>query len=197
MADVEDRLALRVLRRHLEDPVERPVCHYHVEVGVEDHERLAHRRDDGLRLVSRLLRLIQAALEGVDVDERDHRAVDLVVRGPVRPDSHRVPAAVSPLHLAFLDGQGLDHFSEERLQTWDLDAQSEVTNRSTNIARGYGEDPLGHRRQPTDTKIERDHDDGDMGAREEIGEVVADLGQLDVPAVQLVVHRGQLFVGGL
>src|SRR2546425_227307 len=111
-------------------------------------------------------RPIDAALEGVDVDERDRRAVDLVVRGPVWSDSHRVPAAVSSPHLAFLDGQGLDHFPEERLQTRHFDAEPEVTDRSTDITRGNVEDPLRHRRQATDTKIERDHDDGDMGARQ-------------------------------
>src|SRR5438876_1479355 len=46
--------------------------------------------------------LLEAAPEGVDIDERDDRAVDLVVRGPVRPGSHRVPAPVPRLDVAFL-----------------------------------------------------------------------------------------------
>ena len=97
----------------------------------------------------------------------------------------------------FLDGQGFHHFPEERLQIRDLYAEPEVSDRSTDIARGNAEDSFRDRRDATDTEIGAHHDDRDMGAREEVAEVVAELPQLEVPVVQLVVHGGQLFVGRL
>ena len=78
---------------------------------VGDHHqggrRFQHRRREGLLA----LQFEMDSPGRIDVDEDHHRAVDLVVHGPVRPDPHRIPAAFPVLNLPLAHAHGIDDFS--------------------------------------------------------------------------------------
>ena len=59
------------------------------------------------------------------------------------------------------------------------------------------EDTLRHGGEAADGEVIAEHDDGDIDAGEQVGEVVVDLAELDVAGLQFLVEGGQLLVGGL
>ena len=59
------------------------------------------------------------------------------------------------------------------------------------------EEPFGHGGGTSHCQVVVHHDNGNVDAVQEIGQVVVDLRQFDIPITQLVIQGGQLLVGGL
>ena len=113
IAQLVDQAARRVRRRDLERVVERLVGGVDAQVGIENQQRIAHGADDRFGIVARGGDRQFAALQVVDVDEHQHRAVDLVVERQVRAHAQGKPAAVLVLHLALARAHGVDDLGDE------------------------------------------------------------------------------------
>lgn len=86
------------------------------QVGVQDHQRIAHGAHDRFGGVACGLGFAFAALLDVDVEQREHRAVDLVVEAQVGTHAQRIPAALRVLHFALAHAHGVDDLANERVE---------------------------------------------------------------------------------
>ena len=87
-----------------------------MELTVEDHQGLLHRVQDAVDQVTGLPELLLAPLDGVDVNERDHRPVDLVLQRLVRPNPQGVPVPGLVLYLERRRAEGVDHSRNDLAQ---------------------------------------------------------------------------------
>src|SRR5262249_46742701 len=137
------RPALYVARGSARQPVEGPVGADDAEVGVEDRKGLPDRIDDGVGTVPGMLDLIGRPLDLVDVDDRNHGAVDLVLDGDVGPDSHRVPPALAVAHVVILGDERPDHLRDAAVELRELKFRANVADWPADVAGDQVEQLLG------------------------------------------------------
>ena len=113
---------LRPFRGRREELVEGPVRPLDAQVRVEDDEGLARRVDDRVRVRQR-------ALQPVDVEEHDHRAVDLVLPGSIRPHLQQVEAPLAVGHLALSGLHRVDRLQNVGRERRRVEARAEVAER--------------------------------------------------------------------
>ena len=132
----------------------------------------------------------------IDVGERDDRASNGVIQRLVGHDAKRVPALIPAEHLIIRGNQGLDHAGDLGRH---LDPAEPVQERDRppQIGRHQIQQALGGRGVAPDPKIHAHDDDGVVDPGQHVVEVVVGLTQLRHSILQLLVHRRELFVGGL
>ncbi len=86
-ADLPEMDAVGFLRLEMEGLVKGAAGFAHAQVGVEHHHGLAHGLEDGLGVVRGQLEAGDVALLFIDIHQRDHRAVDLVVARAIGADA--------------------------------------------------------------------------------------------------------------
>ena len=187
----------RLLGLDLERLIEGPIRRLHPQVVGEDEERLPHRIHDALGVLAGFLEAHLGALGLVDVSQNRHGAVDLVLGGPVGADAEHVPAAVSVAYLALLRLNGVDHLRDQRLQVGQIEDQLELADGASDVGRQKAQDLTGRRREPADAEIDAHGHHRHVRAAEQVGHVIADPGQFQIPVLELLVDRHQLFVDGL
>ena len=133
----------------------------------------------------------------VDVTEHHHGAVDLVLRGPVGVDAEHVPVAGSVANLALLRPNGVDHLGDQRLQVGHIDDRLELADRASDVGRQEVQDLPGRWRELPDAEIDPHSYYRHVRAAEQVGHVITDPGQFQVPALELLVDGHQLFVDRL
>src|SRR6266487_1219002 len=74
-------------------------------------------------------------LDAVDVDERYHSTVDLVIRGPVRPYPDGIPAAVVVFDFYFLGGNAVYYIGNQRAHVGGLRVHIDVDNGTSDVSR--------------------------------------------------------------
>ncbi len=190
----ERRLPFGALRRHREPGIKRLVRGEHAQALVEDHERDLHRFDDPGGVVARPLRIAYVVLEHVDVDERDHRAVDPVVGRPVGTDLHPVEAALAVLHLGLLQRARGDRFRDPLVEIRDVNVRLDVVDRPAQVRREDVHQAAGLGREAADAPLDIEDHHRQIDGVEEVDEIGVDLLQFLVAAVQLVVDGDQLLV---
>ncbi len=132
------------------------------------------------------------------VHQHHDHAIDLVLQGPVRAEAQGVPAALLVPDITLLGADRVEHLRQERLQVGEVvEVELDVGQRPAHVSGGQVEQFLRHRREPPDTQVRPEHDDGHLDAAKQVDEVVVDPVQLRVAVVQLVVDGGQLFVARL
>ena len=145
-----------------------------------------------------------AALSRADVHEGDDHTFDVVLRGAVGQRAAQVPPAAVAFDFAFDGHQVLQHGARIRQQVVVGELLREIGDRPADV--GIDElEQIGHRRREAphaELRIEEHH--GDVGAAQQVCDVVgrrfelADLRlQLAVDGGQLFVDRLQLFLAGL
>ena len=190
VAEIVEEAALRFFGRLLEEAIERLTRGHHAQPRVQHQERLPHRGHDALGIFA-------GTPQRVDVDQHDHRAVDLVLQGLVGPDAQRVPPPSLVLNFVFPDAGRVEHLGQQRLQVGDAEVEPDVRDRPADVGGDQVEDLFRHRREAPDAQVLPDDDDGRLDAAEEVEQVVVEQAQLRVAVLQLVVDRGQLFVARL
>ena len=189
-AEFVQHAAFRFLGVHLERPVERNVGRLHPQVVVQNEKRLAHRRHDALCV-------LLGAFEQVHVDQHQDHAVDLVLQRPVGAQAQGVPAPVLAPDVAFLIAERFHHLRQERLQVGEIEGELDGADRPAQVGGDQMEQFFRRRREPPDSHVRPEHDDGHLDAVEQVEEVVVEAVELRVAVVQLVVDGRQLFVAGL
>ena len=145
VAQLVDQPALRVRGGDLEALVEGPVGRPHPQVAVQHEQRFPHRLDDADGVVAGMLDFLLAPFEGINVDQHQDHAADLVVQGLVRPDVELVPGAGLVGDLALLDLQRVDHLMDQQLQVGHVDLRLEVARAAGPRRRDAGSSPPGRR----------------------------------------------------
>ena len=162
--------------------------------------------DAGQRSVQecRLADLLGTALDLIDVDQGHNRTADGVAGGPIRTDAQRIPTAPTVLRVSGQRRQRVDDLLDESVEVGHVERQIEVGERATKRVRRNHEDVAHRRGEPPYLQVATDHDDGNIGACEQVREVVGERAQLDIAAAELLVDRDQLlvcrlqlFLGGL
>ena len=192
-AQLEERAADRLLGLRPEETVEGVVRPLHAELLVQDEDRLGHGLDDGIREIALFGGLDLGGLLRMDVHEREHRTVDLVLDGAIRLDLEEMPASVAALDLELPRRGVVDEFREVR----DLDVRTDVLDRAPDVGGDQVQQLLRRRREAPDPSLVAQHDDRDLDAVEQVHEVVVDADELRVPVLQLLVQRRELLVRGL
>ena len=196
-AQLVDEAVQGLLRREVEQLVERAVGFLDAQVFVEHQESLLHGLDDGMRVLLRFLKLLQAPPELVDVHDHDDRAVDPILESPVGPDTQRIPSSVAVLDRRFARAEILDHVQKQRVQVRDLDVGLDVRDPAADVALDQVQHLLAGGREPPDSKIEPHDDDGKVDTGEHVDQVVGELGKLLDARLKLLVHGPELLVAGL
>ena len=204
VAELRQRPALGLVGADLEDLVEGRVGRPHPQLGREHHQREAYRRDDRLGELLRLQDLPLAALALGDLGEGHDHAVDAVGRGAIRHDAADVPAAEIVDHLGIRRQQPLEHLARRIAQMAVAEALREMGDRPADVGRQQLQQRLHRRREPADAEAAIEEQRRDVGAVEQVVEIVgarlelADLGlELAVDRIELLVERLQLLLGGL
>jgi len=128
----------------------------------------------------RELRFCQGSSQGApffrgDIDDGDDRSVHLVVQGALGEDFQLIVYPVAVGKLLF-DAQEIRHdLQNEGLEILNLDSRIDVQERTSDIAGEQAQGLLGFGREAADGEIASDHDDGNIDAREQIGQVGVDL----------------------
>ena len=131
---VPEGLSLYLLEGVLAEPAAGEVEAGDVALQVGDHHqsgrRFQHRRRKGLLA----LQFEMDSLGCIDVNKGHHRAVNLVVHGPVRPDPHGIPAAFPVLNLPLAHTHGIDDLGDQRGQVRYIDVRPEVDDGAPHVA---------------------------------------------------------------
>ena len=167
--------------------IERPVRRLHSEVAVEDEQRLTHCLDDGPGVTGGFLEPLIGMLGLVDVEQHHDRAVDLVIRGPVRMEAKLIPAAVAVADFSLRDLHALDHLPEQQLQVGHLDGWLEVADATADVGGQQVQELPRRRRESPDAAVDAHGDDRHVAAAQEVDQVVVEPVQLRVPALKLIV----------
>ena len=96
VSQIPERNALRFLARGSEHGIEGPVGRLHPQVGVQDHQRVDHRVEDRLRVLTLVNRLLDARTESGHVREREHGALDPTVASRIGGQSEKEPPVALP-----------------------------------------------------------------------------------------------------
>ena len=177
---VPDGLPLNLLERVLAEPAAGQVEAGNMTLQVGDHHqsggRFQHCRREGLLA----LQFEMDSLGGIDVDKGHHRAVNLIVHGPVGPDPHGIPAASQVLDLPLAHTHGVDHLGDQPGQVRHIDVRPEVDEGPPHVAGQQVQQFFGQRGETPDAPVAAQHQDGDVDATEQVGEIVVELRQLEV-----------------
>ena len=138
-----------------------------------------------------------AAGDAVVVHEDEDGALDDVLRGLVGPHAQHEGAALQVVDLDLLDRDGLDDVVEDLFDVGQRDLGLDIADRAANIARDEVQDLLRHRAEAPDAQVAGHHDDGQVGAGDQVVQVVVELAQVAVADLELLVDRAQLLVGRL
>ena len=136
-------------------------------------------------------------LRSRNIDHRDHRAIDLVVRGPIGPNLQTVPATPFVLGFDFVESHTGHRQGDQVIQIYALESGFDVADGASDIAGGQPESLASLGRETPDPCIRAHHHDGNIHAGKKIRQVIAKLSHLGVSVLQLIVDRRHLFVGGL
>ena len=112
-------------------------------------------------------------------------------------DAEGKPPSLAVLHLALRDDQGFDHVEHEFFQVGHDPEALDIADRPADVGGAQVENFPGHRRVATNAQVGSQHDDGEVHAAEQVGQIVVQLVQFRVAVLQLLVDGGQLLVGGL
>ncbi|MNH07827.1 hypothetical protein D3C79_672280 [compost metagenome] len=136
-------------------------------------------------------------MAAADIDEGQHRAVDFLLAGAVGQQARQVPVIALATDLTLDDGLALGHGASIVSQCRVIQAMGDVEQGTAGIDRQHVEQVGGARREPADMQVAVDKHRGDLGAGDQVAEVVVDLvGFFDL-VLQLVVDRKQLLVDRL
>ena len=80
---------------------------------MQHNQGVTRRADNRLGGIARRLDFCFTRFELVDIHQRQHRAIDLVIQGQIGAYAQRVPAAFEVLHLALAHGNGVDHVANQ------------------------------------------------------------------------------------
>src|SRR6266487_5048422 len=122
-------------------------------------------------------------LDAVDVDERYHSTVDLVIRGPVRPYPDGIPAAVVVFDFYFLGRNTVYYIGNQRADIGSLRVQIDVDNRTSDIGRDQVEHLLCMGGETAYPKVVAQHDYRKVRANQKVRYVIIDLGEFYVPVL--------------
>ena len=163
---------------------------------MQDEERNGRGAQRGFGVIARLSDFILASLEGVDVVEYQHHAIDLVVQ-KIGAGPQSIPAAIHVAHLALPQAHVLDDLQQQRLERWPRQIVSNPAEIASNVARDQVKNLRGRGRKAPDGEVTREQQKSALEADLEVVQVGVQAAQLRIPANHLVVDRRQLFVRGL
>ena len=145
-------------------------------------------------LFARGAELALSLLEAGNVHQRQHDALHRSVFRPVRQHPGEIASAVPRGHL-FRDGrQGVHHRPRVAGEVHIDQVRSDVAQGPSGIGRSQVEHVRRRCRKPLDAQIRIEEDRGDIGAHQQVGEVVVHGSELVHLLLELLVQRGQLFV---
>ena len=181
-------------RCQVEQLVERPVGRLHPYLGIQDHQGLAARLDDRLCIHARLVdRLARASSLG-DVYEGDDEAGDPVVPCAVGQYPANEPLSLVAADLRLDRRQPLQHHVRIAEQPVVDELAREVTDRPTDIGGDKFQKLPRGRREPLDPEFGIQKHRRDLGAGQQVRQVVAGLVQLADLVLELTIDRMQLLV---
>src|SRR6266568_2098521 len=187
VAQLIDKLAFRFFPAGQELFIEGLVGAGHAQVPLQRQKRVPHHLDH----------LLQAALELVDVDQREDRAVNRVVLGAIRPDAQGVPMAGSVTHLALPRLKRFDHFQNHPVEVRHVEADLDVTEAAPDIGRDQVEELLRGGSKAPDGQVVLHHDHRDLHAGQQVVQVVVGAVHLEVAVLEFLIDGLQLLVGRL
>src|SRR6187200_975052 len=160
----------------------------HAHVTVQDDEGLIDHPHERIGVVLCQPHPLFRSLGHVNVEEREHRAIDLVVDALVWANAEREPASALVSDFALDRCDRIDRLEDQLLEIGEVDVRLDMPDRPIQIARDQIEDFLRHRREATDSQIARDDDNSDLNTCEKIYQVAVDEAQFFVPPVKLLVE---------
>lgn len=191
---VVEMTALHVGRRQAEHAIERAACHLDAQLAVQNEQRIAGRGDDGMSIVSRVAQRRLREFRGVNVFERQQRAVYAVVGRAVGEHPKRVPVRVLVLHFVLAHLHGLDDLGQQRFEARRRHRERKMGGGPADVAGQHVQDLGRGRREPAYAQVGAEHDDRHVDAAEQIGHVVVEPEQLGVAHLQLLIDRRQFLV---
>src|SRR5262249_107491 len=163
---------LGLLRGHLKQFVKGAIGETDVQALIEHNQRAAQRLDDVAREIAVGDDLVLFAFQRVDVDQADDGAVNLVVRRPVGADGKRGPAPGSVGEVGFFGDQPIQNVVNEGNQVRNADLGLEVADVPADVPGPQIEQLLGAGAEAAQAQVLPQHQDGDVDAVDEVGEVV-------------------------
>jgi hypothetical protein len=112
-------------------------------------------------------------------------------------DARQPPAAVLVAYLELAGPDVLDRVVEQPMEIRHVDRQVEIAERSADVGVDQVQDRLRARREAADAQVAPEEDDRDQDAVDQVREVVAVLGQLEVAGLELLIDRVELLVARL
>ena len=122
-------------------------------VGGKNHEWIADRAQYAFGVITRRGDGLFTALEGVDVNEYEHGAVNFVVYGEIGTDAQGKPMPFLVLHLALKRAQVVDNFSEKLIQIRAIEIAADPAKRSADIIGDKIEHLFSQRREAANRQV--------------------------------------------
>ena len=197
VAHLVNQTAFGFRLRKLEGLRERFASRDHAQIGAQHQHRIARRADDRLGVIARLSDFALRLFEIGDIDQHQHRAVDLVLERQVRTHAQGIRAPPFVAHLVLPFARAVDHFGHEALEVGQIEIMPHVAEGPPDVAGEEVELFFRLRSETTDGQVAPEEHDREMGGGLEIEQVAVETVQLSVAIGHLLVHGRQLFVGRL
>ncbi|MNV12963.1 hypothetical protein D3C71_1035900 [compost metagenome] len=172
------------------------------DVPVGDHAVLVQRQDAEVACAfGHQLQVRFAQADAVfrlapvgDVDEGQHRAFDAVLGAAIGQQACQVPAVGIAAHLAFHGAQRFKHAGRVARQVGVIKPVRDVQQGPARVAGNDVEHVGRARREPLDVHLAVDKQRGDVGGRNQVLQVVIDLGRFVHLGLELGIHGDQFFI---
>src|SRR5438477_6532320 len=117
--------------------------------------------------------------------------------GAIRKDAQLIGVAFAGGNFLFDDLSVADDLQDHLLEAGNRDAGIDVEEGTSDVGLDQAEGALSHGGEAANGGVGTEHDDGEVDAGQQIGEIVVHGGDVGVAVAQLVVDGVELFVGGL
>src|SRR6202007_2708906 len=124
---------------------------------------------------------------GGNVNDGDHRSVDLVLCGAIRKNLEPVRPSPAIRKVTVHGAQTGHHGEDQRLEVRNFDGRVDIQKRPPDISWNQAQQSLCMGCETANVEIAADNDDCQVDAGEQVGQVAVNLGDFQISAVQFVV----------
>ena len=179
----------------MEDAVERGVCRPHPQSSVQYDQRFAEGGDKALSVRLGNAGGLLSVLQIGHVDKRNHHAVNEILYCAVGEHPHKVAGVDIPhMKVSFLCGKRTQHVLGLADDIGADEALGKVGDWPTGITRGEPHDGAGGRCEAADTQLGVQEESRDLGAIQQVLQVVISMVEGPHFPAEFSVHRLQFFV---
>src|SRR5581483_4399094 len=93
-----------------------------------------------------------------NVNQYNHRPINLILHSPVGSYSHGVPTTIATLNLLFFNSDSFNHVRNQLLQIRDVNIEIDIADGASNVSGNQIEYLFRYRSETPDTQIASHHD---------------------------------------